>query len=343
MFNVILSFTIFIIIGCIFLYYYNNQYIRTNYLCNNKVYYTNHVEIPPPTDTVLFTMLINIPLSWSKYYFLSLIKVKYKGLIVILTDNKTQKFYNTKLHIHYIELTDYYPFYPLKHNKYPISPTYINYTIPYFITNLPVFYIRNVVRYFIFYMWLKEYGSKYKYFIFSDLRDVAFQKHPFQWNICKGVILTEETNLTSLLTISPQFNIQYFKNRSRMNHTVLNGGLIYGTYNELTQFLQYYTKLYRKFGFAGNDQSLLNYIYYEIKPKSFIFPVIVQKEATGYSRCLASFLDMTNIIPFDKTGLIVNNDGKTYPTVLHQYTSGFYSGTNERKKMFEVFRSNLIN
>lgn len=337
------SFIFFSTILIVLYYIHFNNKLRANItlLCHRNNHYTNYFTPPSYLDTVIFTMLVNIPFSVSKYFFLSLIKVKYKGLIVVLTNNMTEKFSNMKLNIHFIEITDYYPFYPIKHHTYSIPYTFINNTVPYFITSLPIFYIRNVVRYFIFYMWLEYYGSKFKYYIFSDLRDVIFQKHPFGWNLCKGVILTEESNLTSLLTISPQFNIQYFKNRSIMNHTVLNGGLLYGSYKELTYFLQVYTNLYKKFGFAGNDQSILNYIYYVVTPKKFNFSVIVQKEGTGYSRCLGSFLDMTNIIPFDKTGLIINKD-KTYPSVIHQYSLGLKKGSVKRKMMFKAYIYNLI-
>lgn len=331
-----LALILFIVIIIIFNVYDNNiNPLHTNYMynipksCNLSVYY--NLNESKSLKTLIFTLIINIKEEEYKVFFNSLEKVKYKSNVVIITDKESKIWNSSHFSIDYITLENTYPYYPYNHPLYPIPKEILKKYIPNYFMKMKKMYFYNILRYLVFSLFLKFYGISYEYCLLTDARDVIFQKHPFKWSICPGVYLVEEAKINTLKRVYPKFNKQYFKNKTELNRYVINGGLIIGSSKEITMFFDDLTRLYIQYGFAGNDQSFLNYFFYILHP--FKYPIILNEDFSGYAKCIGQDLANSNNDLIDDSGYIVNKDG-SIPSIIHQYNAGIYSKNKKRRNKY---------
>lgn len=325
---------------CIYIYIHESYYkpIPTTYMynnpksCNLSIYY--NLNSTKSSKTLIFTLIINIKENDYKNFFKSLEKVQYNSNILIITDKISKIWNSSHFNINYIVLEKSYPYYPYNHPIYPIKIEILKKYIPNYFMKMRKLYFYNIVRYLIFSIFLKFYGINYEYFLLTDARDVIFQTHPFKWSICPGVYLVEEAKIRTLKNIYPKFNRQYFKNKTELNRYVINGGIIFGSSKEITMFFCNLTRLYIKYGFAGNDQSFLNYFYYILHP--FNYPVILNEDFSGYAKCIAQDLANSNNDLIDDSGYIINKDG-SIPAVIHQYNVGIDSKNKIRRIKYKKY------
>lgn len=167
----------------------------------------------------------------------SLRKCQYKGEIILFINEKNRKnsvLYLLKRNVTILLMTDKWPYYSKNNFKYPLKRETILEKIP---KKEFIGYHRFAIyRHFLVNAFLSEYGSKNKHYLFTDVRDVYFQLHPFSFNIPRGVIVNEEprTHVVKECRGNYQYVSKFYPPTNKIfDNYIYNDGVIYFTYPEM--------------------------------------------------------------------------------------------------------------
>lgn len=145
---------------------------------SRNIFYYNTKKIC--TREIIFGLISELSVDKTFTFFKSLQKVKYDGKIIVFVDKKENCQYYNHLNIEYLYFNSNYPYYPVNHHLYPISTSFINNKYPNF-TEIKKNYVVFlwILRYYLIYSFITHYGNDKDTYLFSDIKDVIFQKNPF--------------------------------------------------------------------------------------------------------------------------------------------------------------------
>lgn len=193
----------------------------------------------------------------------------------------------------------------------------------YLIKSLVAQYFLNVPscnRYAIYYLYLSKYGEKYSNVMLSDVRDVVFQRDPFDFEFEDGSLncfLEEGEKTIGSSEGNAQWIREGFGNNALGNiadKSISCSGTTIGSIDSIMAYLKAMINSFvqLKYHSWGIDQGVHNYIIYQGLVKNVKF----------YQNYRGPVLTMhyTNEekLPFDSNGFLRNEDGSVI-NVLHQY------------------------
>lgn len=307
---------------------YNLSYFNFQ-SCNNKCKQKN--------KCLVISFALNYNYSRIENFILSLNKTKYIGDILIFTFNSSNLMKRTELlyKIYYIQLMTIFPYYPYDDINFPISKKNILKNLYYYKGKSFVTY-----RYFIIKLFIKYFGSKYKYILLTDVRDVLFQLNPFNWNIFKGIYIVEEHPKRKIE--NDKSNLIYVKlynpSKKLLNSLILNGGIIFGTYPEFFYFLDDFLSYICIFNCNGNDQGGLNSFIRNLN--FFHYPIYLLNSSHTPVKTLALWLfdSQKCCIPYNN---IIYNYDNSIPHIIHQYDRAIRAAKNNHI-LLEIY-NNYVN
>lgn len=166
--------------------------------------------------------------------------------------------------------------------------------------------------------YLAECGKDYDQVMLADIRDILFQRHPFDFEMPSGLSVFLEdpsqtigTNLSNSTWMSDGFGAEVLDELS--DKPIYCAGTVFGTPATLIDFLEKFLELFfsKKDGELV-DQAAFNYLLHKWPPKFWqafdndTGPVLTMAQANP------------NRFRFDEHGLMVNAANRVYNT-LHQY------------------------
>lgn len=174
----------------------------------------------------------------------------------------------------------------------------------------------NNYRFILFLHFLKQSGTNYKNVMLTDVRDVIFQKQPFD-GIDENLYLFLEDQSQTFK--NSELNYTWLSDaagkefaNSVLNEVVSCAGVVIGPTSLIINYLEY---IKEKLSFKnklewGLDQGIHNsYAYHEksehVKLVSYNVPMVLT-------------LGASNTYHLNKAGLLTNSDGLIYP-IIHQY------------------------
>lgn len=269
------------------------------------------------SNTLVIGMALGYEYDKYKYFIMSLRKY-YKGDVILFIDENSSEesiSFLRNYSIEYINLTKYFPYYSQNNSKYPINSSSI-------LTHIydGDYYIKySTLRIYLISMWLNIYGYKYNYYLSCDVRDIYFQSNPFDWNIGKGVYLVEQTY--NFKMVNSYYDIVWiigYKNAYKyLNNTLINGGTIFGSENEITYFYNKMVNLMLKRFVKTTDQSLFNLMLYLYDFTFLPLYVSVNGFGIAWTLHLEVFFNL-ELYAQPKNNYIYNIDG-TIPPIIHSY------------------------
>lgn len=266
-------------------------------------------------NMLVLSLALNYNFSHITNFILSLKNSKYNGKIIIFTYSISKCYKDLLLsnNIDNIELKHKYPYYPHNDTYYPIAKGKIKKYLYYYKGKSFLTY-----RYFIYKLFIRYYGKYYKYILITDIRDVLFQKNPFEWNIKRGVYLIEEHPKRKIG--SDKSNAMYVKHFKPSKHvyksTIINGGIIYGSNVEIYFFLEDLLKFICSFHCNANDQGGIN--TFVRSSKYFSYPLYILNASHTPVKTLALWLFDSPKCCLPMNNIILNKD-LSVPHIIHQY------------------------
>lgn len=330
-----------LIIMCISIYKYKRKPIKRIPIYKDEMYYkylTDHNKNSTHNNIVL-TFTLNYKIEIVQPFFESLRCHSPQSELLIFTDQKTWKEiknYYPDNKGHAIIITETYPYYPINDSEFPIDINDLRKLIPtQYNTKWEYFYA--TIRYFLFNVWIKYYGSKYSQILTTDCKDVFFQSDPFNWIKKDGVHLQAEfykRNGKSGIK-ADHVNIEWIKpfhpSQNIMSRQIINGGQILGTFNEMYLFLNEFTTFLYNSKIIANDQASLNYFYYT---HSFEYKVYVHGFKQGYTytyHIINSFFPESYYQPVNN--YILNRDN-SIPPILHGWTNKVFESVKKYHSIY---------
>ncbi|MFX1296180.1 MAG: hypothetical protein ACFFD2_15185, partial [Promethearchaeota archaeon] len=193
-------------------------------------------------------------------------------------------------------------------------------SIPYDVLfeKLPKIISVKYLRYILYYLYLFKYGSKYSKVMITDIKDVIFQRNPFDFVFNGGLYCFLENNRSTIKTspfnsgrILRHFGTEVLEEIGD-NHPSCSG-TTFGSVLDLMDYLKGMIDLITKIDTkGGGDQGLHNYLVYSGKLKNLKFI----EDNKGSVLTIGSKLNRE--IHFNKAGLVINADGEVFNTI-HQY------------------------
>lgn len=306
--RIIFFFVTIVIFNQLSSYYY---FIRYTSLCYNYEYCISKKEV----KYVVLSFALNFNYNRIKRFILSLNKTNFEGELILFTyfTIVALKYIILSYKVHIIILNTTYPFYPYNDSIFPISINNIKNSLYYYTGKSFVTY-----RYFIIKLFIKFYGFKYKFYLLTDIRDVLFQLSPFNWNIKKGIYLVEEHPKRVIGGDKSNINFvkKYRPTQKLYNSTVINGGVMYGSYPEILSFLTDFLNYICSFNCNGNDQGGLNSFIRSFT--YFSYPIYILNSSHTPVKTLALWLFDSSICCLPKNNTILNSD-LSIPHIIHQY------------------------
>lgn len=306
--------------------YNNNKTLTRMPIYKDHLYYkylTDHIKNSTQSNIVI-TLSLNYKIEILQPFFQSLRCHSPQSELLIFTDQKTWKEiknYYPDNKGHALILTETYPYYPANDLEFPININDLKKLIPtYYHKRWEYFYA--TIRYFLFNVWIKHYGSKYNQILIIDSRDVLFQSDPFKWIKKEGVHLQAELYKRDGKSgiQADDFNRNWIKvfhpSDIIMSHQIINGGQILGTSHEMCLFLNEFTTFLFNSKKKANDQASLNYFYYT---HSFKYKVYVHGFKQGYTYI---FMIVKRYFPksfYQPVNNYILNRDNSIPPILHGY------------------------
>lgn len=258
--------------------------------------------------------------------------------IIAFTDNYTvpiiQKYFKPEL-LNIIEIMNEYPYYPLNCKEYYIKKEDLMKYIPTYMSGGYVFFW-NTMRYYLYNVWLMNFGNKFDWYFIADVRDVLFQSDIFSLSLPKGVhLLSEIYNRSGKLGIegcgkNEKWIKPFNASAEVLKKPIINSGTILGSSKEIQKFIKEYTDFMRNEKKETAEQGVLNYFYYTRK---FDYPVFVYPHEEGY--CLSIHTDFWMFydvfIPINGTLYDKNNK---IAVCIHGWDHAFYVGNEKRKEEY---------
>lgn len=213
-----------------------------------------------------------------------------------------------------------WPFYSELNLLYPISKSMlINCMIPY--RDYSPFKWQ-VYRFSLAFCFFKKYGFSFSYILFSDSRDVLFQRNPFSWNMHNYLYLVEETDLYDYCIGINKSNFKWikpYKDAYRVyNCRILNSGVLMGSIEHFLEFLKIFNQFIRDDYIKTAEQGSLNYFFYTHNLSKV--PILVNRNGFGFALTLAVELrEGKNPYLFPRSDMIIYNKDGSIPCFIHQY------------------------
>ena len=181
-----------------------------------------------------------------------------------------------------------------------------------------------LIRFFAINNWLQSHSDHYKKVIFSDARDIVFQREPFEQIKSNGVYIFEETfNFTTEETnpkwLKSCYGANYSKRFVDTGMNILCVGVVMGTqpemkiyFEEMARELFHAKKINRRCWTSTGGDTAANYkVVFDVLPNRSV-PVHVVEEGQGLTTHYPR-------IPhhFDTSGRLLNSNGIPYALVHH--------------------------
>ncbi len=177
----------------------------------------------------------------------------------------------------------------------------------------------SCVRYPLYYLYLSRYGQNYSKIMLTDVRDVLFQRNPFDFEFEDGLccFLEDEGQTIGSSEGNMAWLRQGFGDRiisQIADKGISCSGTTIGSHASIMRYLEAMvnTLLKLKAHPWGIDQGVHNYILYQGLVKNVKF----YKNFQGPILTIHYLNDET--LRFDKQGFLINEDGSII-NVLHQY------------------------
>lgn len=238
-----------------------------------------------------------------------------------------------------IKLLNIYPYYPSNDNNYPISESILLENIPDMRRKFKFFW--HTMRYHLLSVWLNQYGSKYQKILFTDIRDVLFQKDLFNENYGNGVLLPLEppvfrgSNKISSDSMNSVWIKPFKPSKEILDESIINSGVLYGTNPEMTKFIKEYSTFMIENNKYTAEQGALNYFYYSRK-NNFSYSVKTCEFGTCFVLTYTYLPTVRKKCCYPKNYYLYNDD-KTIPPVVHGFDRGLKKGVEDRIKAYKKY------
>jgi hypothetical protein len=175
-------------------------------------------------------------------------------------------------------------------------------------------------RYFLYAQYLAEYGSAYRQVMLTDIRDVVFQRNPFDDNLARGVHLFEEDHRHTIRSEGSNTAwVQKSYGTEMLNQIgllpILCAGTILGDAAATSRFLDHLCRTIaksRSIRLSGIDQGIFN-----VAVRACHYPEL-HSHKNGESTVLTMGLMGTSDILLNDQGYVVRANQEIIP-VLHQF------------------------
>ncbi|HIH38639.1 hypothetical protein J4460_01550 [Candidatus Woesearchaeota archaeon] len=177
----------------------------------------------------------------------------------------------------------------------------------------------NCSRYYLYDWWVSQNDPQGK-ILLADMRDVIFQKDPFDYPYPEGLCCFLEDKRVTLATCP--FNARWMTEafgeetlRSLGHFPVSCSGITIGDAHAIAEYLKRMVSLMKVYGGKGGiDQAVHNYLL-RTSPG---FQAAYYENDNGPVATLATFLAKGGILRFGRDGILKNTDGSIV-NIVHQY------------------------
>jgi len=175
-------------------------------------------------------------------------------------------------------------------------------------------------RYLLYYLYLSEYGKNYSKIMLTDVRDVLFQRNPFDFDFddCLCCFLEDKGKTISECWVHTEWIGQGFGDsalREIGDRMISCAGTTIGTRDYIMLYLEAMIAYLLKLQYhpsSGVDQGVHNYIIHKGLIKNVRF------FENHYGPILTMMSVKENQLCFNNSGFLINEDGSVI-NVLHQY------------------------
>ncbi len=244
-----------------------------------------------------------------KPFIVSLKKSGFRGDLCLFASKIDIATYKTlhQMGVKLIPFKDEYPFV----KRFSISNLELKSEFP---NQISVKYL----RYILYYLFLSKFGNNYSKVMLTDVKDVIFQRDPFDFDFDGGLYCFLEDNYVTIK--SSPFNsgriLRHFGTEGLdqigNNHPSCSGtifGSVPDTLHYLGKMISLISSIEAK---GGGDQGLHNYVLYT----EHFNDLKLIEDAKGPVLTIASKIKKR--IRFNEKGLAINRDGEEF-NVIHQY------------------------
>lgn len=168
-------------------------------------------------------------------------------------------------------------------------------------------------RFEVYLQYLYEHPN-YSNVMLTDIRDVIFQKDPFDFDIGHYVNCFAESNIIKNCRANSKWMKESFGDKCLNelgDHIIINAGVTIGSYYSIILYLENIVNCMKKNAII-NDQAAHNYLIYNGKIKN------IKIHYNHSSPVMTLAYINKNDIYYNKYGQIINYDGSIV-NVLHQY------------------------
>jgi len=244
-----------------------------------------------------------------KPYIVTLQKSGFKGDLCLFVSRMPKESYKTmqKYGVKLIPFVDHYPYVPkgFLSEELDLKDSFDQISVKY-------------LRYLMYYLFLLKNGENYSKVMLSDVKDIIFQRDPFDFDLNGGLYCFLEDNHSTLKTspfnsgrIRRHFGDQVLKQIG--DHYPSCAGTIFGGVSEVLDYLKNMIELIKTIDpIGGGDQGLHNYLIYSGRLKNL--KLIDNKKGPVFT--VGS--EIKKKIHFNKKGLVINDLGEVVNTI-HQY------------------------
>jgi len=189
-------------------------------------------------------------------------------------------------------------------------------------------------RFLMYYLFLKNTDKYYSKVLLTDISDVLFQRHPFDFEYRENSLYSGlEENIIAADRLNSRWIAVAFGQQvlSELGHyRVISNGQIIGNQHTVLKYLQYLVHYiiqtaYKQINVHGIDQGIHNFII----RKGLIRDVVLNENQGGPILTLGNF-DPARI-RYNKDGLLINVDGSII-NILHHYDWHGYEKVVENVK-----------
>lgn len=289
-----------------------------------KLYYNylNYTQLKntPAKNPIVLCMATGYHWNKLRYFVVTLRRSKYKDdLVLMLLKWQVVEFRNETIqyNIKVLLLNDKYPYWSSENKEFHLDDEQIE------ICMGPLKFLKKrdwiVTRVYVVSCFIKHFGKDYSHLLTCDVKDIIFQRNPFNWNIGNAVYFTEEyddsyvvenENFHKIWIMNYEYAYQLYCCR------LINAGLIIGSVSELSKFFDKYNSYLTNEKQIKTDQGHLTAMIYAEKDNNF--KIILAKHLKSYGLMLGIACCQNDSLKVKKDGLIHNIDG-TIPAIIHQY------------------------
>jgi hypothetical protein len=172
-------------------------------------------------------------------------------------------------------------------------------------------------RYFMYESYIRQAGDELDKIMLTDVRDVLFQRDPFDFHPCDGLCAFQESvpRLGDNFHNSKWIKESYGRNAldEMQNNPVYCSGVTIGPAADVLSYLEIMNRhLISRYASAGYDQGVHNYLIH----KGIIKNVTVYQNWSGPVLTVGAM--KPDDVPVSSDGLLKNKDGQPV-NVVHQY------------------------